>query len=306
MNIIDKNFNDLIDKLENLSYDEILENTKEYFSNINPKTQESIIEFFNKFPYWGKNIEEHYQLVADSLYYHLEDYKFLYNKLNDYRSKQALFAILSNWYQCDFVNLNKIRETNFKHYFDLDLINAKDEVFIDIGAYTGDTILEFIDSFGVDSYKKIYAYEITDNTINTLKENTKYLKDVIIKQKAVMDKEEQYYIEESKIDASANLISNSGNKQVNGITLDNDIKEKITMIKMDIEGNEQKAIIGAKKHILNDNPKLLISIYHNHEDLYKIPKMIEEITPNTYNYYIRYYGGCIFPTETVLIAIPKD
>ena len=304
MNKIDKEFNNFIDKLSNLSYNEILENTEKYFYNINPKTQKSIIDFFNKFPYWGNTIEQHFKLVTDSLYYHLEDYKKLYNKLKDYRSKQALYAILSNWYQYDFINLDKIVEKTYKHYFDLDLIKTNQETYVDIGAYTADSILDFIDSFGTD-YKKIYAYEITEDTINILKENTKYLKDIIIRNKAIMDKEEIFYLEENTESKSANRIRNSGNKQIEATTLDKDILDTITMIKMDIEGNEKKALIGAKNHIIKDNPKLLISIYHNHEDIYKIPKMIEEIAPNIYNFYIRYYGGIIFATEIVLIAIPK-
>ena len=120
-----------------------------------------------------------------------------------------------------------------------------------------------------------------------------------------MDKEEIFYLEENTESKSANRIRNSGNKQIEATTLDKDILDTITMIKMDIEGNEKKALIGAKNHIIKDNPKLLISIYHNHEDIYKIPKMIEEIAPNIYNFYIRYYGGIIFATEIVLIAIPK-
>ena len=77
------------------------------------------------------------------------------------------------------------------------------------------------------------------------------------------------------------------------------------MIKMDIEGGETKAIIGCSKHIKEDNPKLLISVYHNYEDLWKIPRMIEEIN-NNYNFYLRCYGTELFPTEIILYAIPKE
>ena len=86
------------------------------------------------------------------------------------------------------------------------------------------------------------------------------------------------------------------------VTLDEDIKEKITTLKMDIEGFEQKAILGATNHIKNDKPKLLLSVYHNNEDLWKIPRMIEEICPG-YKFYLRNNGGGIFPTEITLIGI---
>ena len=76
------------------------------------------------------------------------------------------------------------------------------------------------------------------------------------------------------------------------------------MIKMDIEGSEKKALIGSKNHIMNETPKLLISVYHGHNDLVEIPRLIKEINHN-YNFYLRYYGNHIFPTEIVLIAIPS-
>ena len=87
------------------------------------------------------------------------------------------------------------------------------------------------------------------------------------------------------------------------ITIDTDIKEKITMIKMDIEGAEQRALMGAREHIKKDKPTLLISVYHNFEDLYKIPRMIMEMN-NNYEFYLRYNGKGLFPTEITLICIP--
>ena len=73
---------------------------------------------------------------------------------------------------------------------------------------------------------------------------------------------------------------------------------------MDIEGYEQKALLGCKQHIQDEHPNLLISVYHNHEDLWKIPKMINDMYPD-YDYYLRCHGNNIFPTEIVLFAINK-
>ena len=76
----------------------------------------------------------------------------------------------------------------------------------------------------------------------------------------------------------------------------------MTLIKADIEGAEQRAIEGARRHILNDHPKLLISVYHSNEDLWRIPQMIHEISRD-YKFYLRYRGSPIYPTEITLIAI---
>ncbi len=119
---------------------------------------------------------------------------------------------------------------------------------------------------------------------------------------AISDRKGKKYIEESNVEASANMTTDNGTTEVNATTIDDDIKEKISLIKMDIEGDEQKALIGCTNHIKNEHPKLLISVYHNHEDLWKVPRMIDEMYPN-YKFYLRYYGNNIFPTEIVLMAI---
>lgn len=101
---------------------------------------------------------------------------------------------------------------------------------------------------------------------------------------------------------SANKLSKNGKIKIKATSLDNDISEQITMIKMDIEGEEINALKGARNHIEIDKPKLMISVYHNYEDLVRIPKLIDELNPN-YHFYLRFYGTNIFPTEIVLFAV---
>lgn len=68
----------------------------------------------------------------------------------------------------------------------------------------------------------------------------------------------------------ANIISEEGEIEIEMVSVDENISEKITFLKMDIEGAEQKAIMGSKNYIKNEKPKLAISIYHKNEDLRKI------------------------------------
>lgn len=306
MNITDLNFYKLIDEIKSKTLEEIYTNIKNKFDLINPSIQSSLEDYFNKFPYWGKidiknnDFEELYNRAL-SLKNHVDDYVWLYEKLCDYRSKKVLYAILNNWYNFDFNSLNSSIEKNYPHYFDLDVIECnKNEVIVDLGAYIGDTILDYINTYGPNNYKKIYCYEITDESFNILKNNLKYYNNIDFRKKAVSNKKEKLYITRSSIDNSANMVSDEGMESIEAVTIDEDIKDNITLIKMDIEGYEQKALEGCKKHIEKNKPKLLISVYHNHEDLYKIPKIIDEI--NDYKFYLRYYGNNIFPTEIVLIA----
>ena len=288
--------------------EEVYNTIYDNFLKINSSIQKSLEDYFDKFDYWGKlkikdnNFEELHNR-AISLKEHIEDYIWLYNKLEDYRSKKLLFAILNNWYQFDFNTLNTSIEKNYPHYFDLDIVKCdKNEIFVDLGAYIGDTIADYLNYYGLDNYKKIYCYEITNESFNVLQNNLSKFDNIEFRKKAVSNQEGKIFIKESNVDPSANTISTNGNISIETVTIDNDIKEDVTMIKMDIEGAEEKALLGCQKQIIKNKPKLLISVYHNHEDLWKIPRMISNMKPN-YKFYLRYYGNNIFPTEIVLIAV---
>lgn len=308
MNIIDKNFNNFVLKIKNMNLEEIFLNIKNNFNKVHPDTQKSIQKFLNDFNYWGtldieKNDYNEIYEKAKSFYEHIDDYIWLYNNLKDYTSKKILFAILNNWYQYDFSTLKECMNYNYKHYFDLDVIpNCDNQVFVDVGAYIGDTTLDYIKIY--NNYKKIYCYEITNYTMAILKNNLGEYKNIVYKNKAVSCENSILYLKNSLVNSSANQVDNNGEIEIETVSLDNDILEKIDMIKMDIEGSEYNALIGAKNHIINDNPILLISVYHNNEDLWKLPKLIYEYN-NNYNFYLRYYGNNIFPTEIVLFATPK-
>lgn len=311
MNNVDKDFYNLLNKLNKMSTNEIYINIKNSFLSIPQETQNAIEKFFNEFNFWGSiDIQNNnfpaLKEKAYTLKNNIKEFANLYNSFNDYKSKKLLYAILNNWFCYDFITLNTCLNNPYKHYFDLDIIpHCQNEVIVDLGAYIGDTILDYLQTYGELSYKKIYCYDITDQSVAFLKNNLSPYKNIIYRQKAISDKKEIRYLSQNNISSSANKTSSKGTIKLNTTTLDSDIKEKITLLKMDIEGDEEKAIIGCKKHIQKDTPKLLISVYHNNNHLWKIPKLIKSFN-NKYNFYLRCYGNCIYPTEIVLFAIPHN
>ncbi len=310
MNKVDKLFKELMNKINLMTKDEIYFNIKKSFDKVPMETKKSIEVFFNKFNYWGKidlennNYEALYE-KATTLKENIEQFNWLYLKLKDYKSKKLLYGILNNWFCYDFNTIKPCLGTPYKHYFDLDIIpHCDNEVVVDLGAYTGDTILDYIDTYGESSYNKIYCYDITDEVFIYLKNNLSKYKNIIYQKKAISDKIGNLYLEANSSSISANRVCEEGDILLDSTTLDEDIKEEVSMIKMDIEGHEKKALLGSINHIKNDKPKLLISVYHNNDHLWELPKLINDINPN-YDYYLRCYGNCIYPTEIVLFAIPK-
>ena len=96
---------------------------------------------------------------------------------------------------------------------------------------------------------------------------------------------------------------------INTTTIDDFKKEKnikkIDFIKMDIEGSEMPALIGAQKTILSDRPQLAISIYHSLSDFVEIPLYLyEQLKKENYTFYFEHYSYDLF--ESVLYAIPNE
>jgi hypothetical protein len=93
------------------------------------------------------------------------------------------------------------------------------------------------------------------------------------------------------------------NSEVQVIGIDEQFpEENVTFIKMDIEGSEIEALLGAAKLIGRCAPKLAISIYHKRHDIFEIPLLIHRLHPG-YKFYLRQLSDSL--SETVIFAIPS-
>lgn len=101
----------------------------------------------------------------------------------------------------------------------------------------------------------------------------------------------------------ASHISDEGDSSIEVMSIDEAIngKEKVTLIKMDVEGAELESLKGAKNTILKDKPKLAICIYHKAQDMIDLPVYIKSLVPE-YKLYIRHHSNG--EGETVLYAMP--
>lgn len=242
-------------------------------------------------------IYEHVSMLKQNI----DKFKWLYNKLCDYRSKKVLIGIVNFWFEFDIQKLHQMTEGVFMDYFDLDITGTnQNHVFVDLGAYVGDTISDFINTYG--KYKRIYGYEITPKTYTNLKNNLSGYDNILIRQQGVGSMKGVMYVDDIE-NAAGNKLSDKGSIPVEIVTLDDDINEKITMIKMDIEGAEKDALLGSKRHIEEEKPQLLISAYHNSTDIFDIPQMIDNLRED-YKFYLRFNGhNGIWPCDYVVLAV---
>ena len=211
LNWLDKKTKELISELKLFSEKEIYEHIREKLKMVPVDTQESISKFLDNFSFWGsfhptENDFSTLERLSKFLKENSEKFEKMYQSLEDYRSKKIFYAILNNWYNYDFINLEQVMEKCFSHYFDLDIIpSCQEEVFVDLGAFNGDTVEDFIKIYG-DNYKKIYAYEMTEQSMRELKERVKNYPRIIYEQKAVSDELGMGSIKIHEISTSSNQL----------------------------------------------------------------------------------------------------
>ncbi len=185
-------------------------------------------------------------------------------------------------------------------------INRENINFMDLGAYNGDTLTQFIND-GV-TFNKIIAFEPDINNYKKLSKNLAYLKEnynisEIFSFPVGTSNTIELALFNENGDASSGY-SLSGKVNIPIITIDKIIYGfKPTYIKMDIEGFEMNTILGLKRTISQYRPSLAISVYHLPSDLYEIPLFFNENFEN-YDLFLRVYGShCM---DTILYAIPKE
>lgn len=311
-NQIDIEFDRLIQFIKELDISQMRDAVKQnlkHFSSTNNQLYNSSMDYYNQYKFWGTYYPEKgdYELAdnrARALVEHWEDFEWLYQNLKDFRSKRILTNILYYWLMSDPKKIEQIYDKTFNQYFDLDIVKCNEnEVFVDIGGYIGDTLVNYSNTFGNNCYKKMYCYEIVTANIEYIEKNVKFfnLDNVIIRKKGASNRNGTMYLSSDDL-SSVTQLSENGAFVIPIVKIDDDIEENITFIKMDIEGGEEEALLGCIDKIKKNHPKLALSIYHNHKDIWKLARIIYDADPS-YDFYIRYYGTSILPTEYILYAV---
>ena len=89
-------------------------------------------------------------------------------------------------------------------------------------------------------------------------------------------------------------------RSIDSWCIDEHALPRVDYIKMDIEGAEFDALLGARRLIQRDAPKLAISVYHRVDDFYRIPAAILSIDP-TYRFWMDHHT--VHGEETVLYGL---
>lgn len=184
-------------------------------------------------------------------------------------------------------------------YF-VDLIPSKGMAcFVDAGAFNGDTLNEFLVRFR-DEFTQYHAFEPMAENWPRLEDLAKNDSRIHIHRAGLSDCSDTARMVEA---GTSSRIDPNGEREITLVRLDDVPAVRcVTLVKMDIEGEEMAALKGAEKTLLRDRPYLAISVYHRPEDIYAIPLWIQALGLG-YRLFLRHHSRST--AESVCYAIPQ-
>jgi len=231
-----------------------------------------------------------------------ENILWFYQQLQDQDSQKLLLSLLRYRSTGVFKYLPK---SSFPQYLHPNLSLTDEETMIDGGAWQGDTAEFFLDNFEEMHIISLEPDPKNYKVLQTLK--NRYKERFLPLQYGLWNKNTTLYFKSTDVMGDKQsigcLINDQGDIKIKVKSLDTIVSQlKITpsYIKMDIEGAEYEAILGAAQTIQRYKPKLAICLYHKPEDLWQLPKLIHEIRDD-YTFYLGHHF-CGW-TETVLYAL---
>lgn len=174
----------------------------------------------------------------------------------------------------------------------------RNEVFVDGGVFDGRTAGRFA-RWANNDYEAIYGFEANPYCIERCRNYyMANLHDAQIMERGLWSERTQLSFRGGY--SGAARVSDDGNVVVEADTMDNLLGEnRVSFIKMDIEGAEYHALLGARKTIMKNRPRMALSIYHNPWDIIEIPSLLLQYD-DSYRFAIRQYKS--IGDETVLYA----
>lgn len=255
------------------------------------------------YDFLGRELGVRYWLTSREYYFSLRTtIEEMYLRWADETSKSLFQSVIEYRLTGDTTKLPKPDLLNPYHPVDIPAWKTPLR-FVDCGAFTGDTLADFMKN--KIPIQAVAAFEPDLKNYASLSKfvssHKKELPEVNLFPCGVYSSTVQLSFETGQDMASA--VSNRGTTMIQCVALDDAISNfSPNLIKMDIEGSEYDALLGARQIIETYKPGLAVSLYHKPEHLWQIPMLVENMAPDKYHFYMRSHAMNGF--ELVLYCIP--
>lgn len=234
----------------------------------------------------------------------IEQFEAVLAMLHDEKSRETYRRVLKGHLSGERADFERAATGTDDLYLMRTLLKpSADTVYVDCGAHNGDTVELFLEAAD-QGYSKVFAFE-PDPTMQASLQSVAAPQggQVEILATGVGNYDGTLSF---AVDGVFSAIVNDGRvpsesvvsipvAKLDSLLLD----EKVSIIKMDIEGGEYDAIKGAAQLIQKQRPNLAICLYHRVDDLVRIAKLVKELVPD---YKLRIEHQSQSCTDTILFA----
>jgi len=214
---------------------------------------------------------------------HLDAWINIFDSLQDSESRQTFLDVVRFRLSCDPHYMKEYAVRIQDQYFE-DFMNFGGEVFVDAGGFDGDTSEGFAARY--PDYKKIILFEPSEKNMAAAHLRLAGHRDIEFRPFGLSDTSGTLNFDQDA--GSAASVTESKGSKISVNTLDSAVVDPVTIIKMDLEGWELKALQGSRGHIGRDRPKLAIAVYHDAQDFRLVHEFIEGFG-HDYDVYLRHY-----------------
>jgi FkbM family methyltransferase len=231
---------------------------------------------------------------------HRDELEKVYELLDDDESRMIFASRIKSIILGD---IGYIKQSDYAQYFHPLTIPQRDDIILD-GGVSGNISVEQKFSELVGDNGHIYSFEPEPGCYFQANDKIADIKNMTLFQYGLWDKCEQVHF--SSEGAGSHVVDNNKNSVTcHMTTIDNIVSQynikKVDMIKLDVEGSEEKSLLGGIKTIVKHRPKLLISLYHKHNDIFELPLFINKLDLD-YTFYLGHHRPSL--QETVLYVVP--
>ncbi len=213
-----------------------------------------------------------------------EEIQAAYELLADDLSRRVYRGVLRFYHTGDLAVLDSITTEKEEAFREL-LRLGDNEVYVDLGAYNGDTIDEFLrETKG--KYRKIIALEPNAKNFSKLRAHC-----------GGMERTELWQL--GAWSETATLLFNNKSGRSSAVA-DRGVETRVTAVdallcgisatyvKADVEGADAETLLGMRRTLAQSRPKLNFAAYHRFEDIFRLPLLIRQLNPD-YRVYLRHH-----------------
>jgi FkbM family methyltransferase len=236
--------------------------------------------------------------LPENILQHKSDILSAFELLEDDSSRNTLVDQMRLRLHANFeIGAPDEQEQYFPGLFSL----SSDECMVDCGSYTGDTVHSFISQTG-NRFRKIVAFEADRAVLPTLRNFVSGLgARAVLHEAAVGSHKGTVYFAGDGIGGGCVAVSGT---EVPCVRLDDALtNDRVSLIKMDIEGAELDALEGAQRIIRRDRPVLAICGYHRPDHLWQVLSRLKSLVPES-TLHLR--SHCADGLDTVCYSVPVE